>query len=142
MPLLRLDVDPVLLAGLPDPIPNRFHILFVVLGGIVLLVDVASGSPDMLLGFDGVLLVGRIGERHIAVVMLARFGVYLVALFNRCPRNDLHMNRFRVVPVLLRPVELAGGIWWATNSSSSSAKAKPKVASVIVPSEARRAHPA
>ena len=90
MPLLRLDVDPVLLAGLPDPIPDRFQILFVVLGGIVLLVDVASGSPHILLGIDGVLLVGRIVERHIAVVVLARFGVYLVALFDRCPRDDLY----------------------------------------------------
>src|SRR5688500_4300018 len=54
-----------------DSVLDRADLVAVVLGGVVLVVDVAPGRPHVLGGVDRVPVVDRIGELNVAVLALA-----------------------------------------------------------------------
>src|SRR4051794_3277235 len=80
-PRLSLGVDrnTVLLGGAFDAPLDRRDFGLGVLGGVVLVVDVAPGRADVLGGVDRVLVVDRVGERDVAVFVLAALGVDVLA---------------------------------------------------------------
>src|SRR4051794_23404621 len=69
----------MLLRGALDPVLDLAYFVGIVLGGIILVIDIAPCSPDMLGRVDRVLVVGWVGELNIAICMFALAGVDIVA---------------------------------------------------------------
>src|SRR4051812_46450944 len=86
------DAHAVALGRTLDAVLDRGDVFGAVLGGVVLVMNVAPRRPDMLGGVDRVLLVRGIGKRDVAVLMLAAFGVHvrsaLDSLGHGVPRKD------------------------------------------------------
>src|SRR6476620_11567773 len=64
--LAGFDVDALVPRRPLDPVLDDLHFVLVVLGGVVLVVDIAPRGADVLGRVDRVLLVGLIGECDIA----------------------------------------------------------------------------
>jgi hypothetical protein len=76
---VRADVHAMLLGGAPDAALDRLHLVGAVPGGVVRVVDLTPGCSDMLGGVDRILLVDGVGERDIAIFLLAPLGVDILA---------------------------------------------------------------
>src|SRR5690348_14855888 len=65
--LVLTDLDAFGLRGALDPFLDLLNFAWIVLGGVIFVVDIAPGGTHMLGRIDWILVVHRIGECHVAV---------------------------------------------------------------------------